>query len=163
MKRSTIEMRAIATRFQEQAPPPAGAGLREWFAGLALANVEMMKDVPHTERPVEAVRLADELISALAKPRIPTLESMKAPTTEELVAWENSNREKEEKKARMSRATMPELPAIRARNSARPPATVVDDFGSIATTAIDHFKAATRQLKVQTPGTYFHVGEDRSE
>lgn len=69
-------------------PPMTGLTLRQWFAGLALVNPEFMKNVPESERAAEAVKFADQLISALDVPRVPTLESMAPPSNEELSTWE---------------------------------------------------------------------------
>jgi len=88
-RRGTLEMRFDRGNTHESPPPPtAGMTIREWFAGLALANPELMKDVPESERAVEAVRLADELAAALAAPLVPTMKSMRPPSKKEMRAWE---------------------------------------------------------------------------
>lgn len=91
-RRSTIEMKAL---IQQQlvalrTPPPlapAGTSLREWFAGLAIGNVELMKDIDRERYGTEALRIADQLLFALATPRQPTVESMAALSDEQMEAW----------------------------------------------------------------------------
>jgi hypothetical protein len=88
--RGTLEIKVVHNRggLELPPPPPAGLTMRQWFAGLALANAELMKDVPDNDRMTEAVRLADELVAALDPPRAPTLKSMRPPSKKELRVWE---------------------------------------------------------------------------
>ena len=89
IRTKTMELRAIRERMYESPPPPPnGTTVREWFAGLALASPELMKDVPMHERAAEAVRLADDLVKALAAPRMPSKESMAPPTEEAMALWD---------------------------------------------------------------------------
>lgn len=84
-----MEIRLMRERtYSSPPPPPSNANIRDWFAGLALANPELMKDVPTELKAKEAVRLADEMMLALASPRVPTVESMRAPTPKEMHDWE---------------------------------------------------------------------------
>jgi len=114
-RRPSMELRSIAKSVSDnRTPPPANITMREWFAGLALGNSELMKEIPVHLRPVEAVRLADEMMSALMKPKVPTLESMAAPSEEEMQRWDaavaekkaEAEKEKEVAEAR-GRQTMP--------------------------------------------------------
>lgn len=85
----SMEIRAIRRSMDECPPPaPAGTSLREWFAGLALANPELMKDLAPAARAREAVRLADDLALALATSKVPSQESLAAPSEEAMVAWD---------------------------------------------------------------------------
>lgn len=97
--------------FASPPPAPAGTTLREWFAGLAMGNPEIMKDIEPSARIQEALRVADELIKALGMARVPTLESMAAPSEEEMQAWDDHIAEQRETKERQSRATVPDLKA----------------------------------------------------
>lgn len=106
----------LVNDMRETPPPPATTGLKEWFAGLALGNPEIMRDVPPEKRVEEAVRLASELISALAQPRTPSTDVFKVPTVTELTTWS-------EKIEHRTRATVPEMPAVKHkhRSSMLPP------------------------------------------
>lgn len=115
-RRPTLELRAIVDRervFASPPPAPAGTSLREWFAGLAMGNPELMRDIDPTARATEALRVADELIGALQTPRQPSAASMEAPSEEEMVKWDEAVAEAKETKERQSRATMPEMKARR--------------------------------------------------
>lgn len=90
-------------------PAPSGTTLREWFAGLAMGNPELMRDIAPEARIPEALRVADQLISALMTPRAPSQESMAAPSEEEMQQWDEAVAEAKETKERQTRATMPEL------------------------------------------------------
>ena len=118
----SMELRAMRAALPESPPPPpSGATVREWFAGLALANPELMRNIPPERRAAEAVRLADELIGAMSVQRTPSLESMSAPSEEELAAWEKSIADKKEAAARQSKATCPEgLKAVKGPASKKP-------------------------------------------
>lgn len=108
--RGTLEIKILRDPTLESPPPaPTGTTLRQWFAGLALANPELMKDVPESERVAEAVRLADELVGALDVARMPTLDSMAAPSKAELRIWE--------KKVKIDNA----ISVSRGRDTAYPP------------------------------------------
>ena len=104
----SMEIRAIRNMLNESPPPPpSGTTLREWFAGLALAT-ELMKELPVELRAREAVRLADELITALAVPRIPTQESMAAPTPADMEACDSEVGVAAEKAENSRRVTVPQ-------------------------------------------------------
>ena len=105
---ASMELRAIREMMVESPPPPPpGASVREWFAGLALACPNLMQGVAPNKRATEAVRLADELLRALLAPRVPTVESMAAPTPAELTQWESDIAQKQDAKARQNRETCP--------------------------------------------------------
>lgn len=87
-------------------PPPAGTSVREWFAGLALLNPTLMEGIPPELRPAEAVRLSDQMVKALATPRAPNLDSMKAPSDEELQMWEQKLVDQKERIERRERETV---------------------------------------------------------
>ena len=113
-RRPTVELQAIINRervFASPPPAPAGTTLREWFAGLAMGNPELMRDIAPEARIAEALRVADQLIGALVTPRTPSKESMAAPTEEEMQKWDEYVAETKETKERQTRATMPELKA----------------------------------------------------
>lgn len=115
-RRPTVELQAIIMRekvFASPPPAPAGTSLREWFAGLALGNSEIMRDVEPASRIMEALRVADELIKALGQARLPSKESMEPPTEEQMQKWDEAIAEAKETKERQTRATMPELRAKR--------------------------------------------------
>jgi hypothetical protein len=109
MKRTlSVELRTLREQLDESPPPPPpGATVREWFAGLALMNAELMKGIAPHERGTEAARLADELISALATAKLPSEASMEAPSSEQLLAWELDIKAKQEAKQRRDRDTVP--------------------------------------------------------
>jgi hypothetical protein len=135
----TMELRAIRQQMVESPPPPpAGATVREWFAGLALMNPELMRGLSMEERVTEAMRIADELANALAMPKAPTLESMAEPSASELEAWEKDITAKREIEQRRGRDTAPQgikRPAFAPRYSLPPPAK-----------ASVHFKRASDHL-----------------
>jgi hypothetical protein len=144
-----MELRAIRSQLQESPPPPpAGVTVREWFAGLAMMNPELMRDLSPMERVTEAVRLADELIKALSCPRTPSQESMAVPIEEEGLrqSWDNMANavNASHDKERRERTTKPE---IRRR------ATAAYDFRATIpppppTTPSIHFKRASDTLIV---------------
>lgn len=158
----SMELRAIREQVQESPPPPpAGATVREWFAGLALMNPALMEGLGPHARAVEAVRLADELIKALAAPRVPSQESMAAPTEVEMEQWDAHVASERETKERRERATNPDIkPAKRTRTAAY-------QFGERVSippppacpTAKEHFKRASDHLlqRPQTPLGAFKV------
>lgn len=100
-----------AMRRKETPPPPAGASLREWFAGIALSNPELMKDVPPEQRTSVAVKVADEMMSALMAPRTPTGTKLNVPVAPPTPVINMENRE---------RITVPGIRAAK-RNSMPPP------------------------------------------
>lgn len=87
-KNDSSKVEIMRETMKESPPPATGISMRQWFAGLAIANPVLMKDIPESQRITEAVRLADELILALVPARVPTRNSMRAPTRRELRAWE---------------------------------------------------------------------------
>lgn len=89
-RRPSIQMAHVsAGRMASPPAPPAGVNMRAWFAGLALGNPELMKDVPAADRATEALRLADELLAALVS-KVPTAESLAPPTEAEMKVWDNT-------------------------------------------------------------------------
>ena len=113
-RRPTLELKAIISRdrvFMSPPPAPSGTTLREWFAGLAMGNPELMRDIAPEARASEALRVADQLIGALMTPRAPSQESMAAPSEEEMLQWDAAVAEANETKERQTRATMPEMKA----------------------------------------------------
>lgn len=106
--------------YADPPPPPVGASMREWFVGLALMNPALMTEVPLHLRAIEAVKLADELLAALAAPRTPSLESLKPPTENELEKWSEHVTKVNEKNAFSRRDTRPAAP-ISARQRANNP------------------------------------------
>ena len=110
----SMELRAIREQLNESPPPPpSGTTIREWFAGLALMNQVLMRDIEPAQRVNEAIRLADELMSALAAPRVPAPGSLDVPVdADDLVrSWNGmadtvtTSRKKDEQ----DRVTRPEL------------------------------------------------------
>lgn len=89
--------------------------MREWFTAIVLLSPTLMQGVAAENRVVEAVRMADQLIAALAVPRVPTIQSMKAPTKKELRRWEKNIAETKEKKDREGRDTCPAGPSAKKR------------------------------------------------
>lgn len=92
MSVSTVPRRTQSTKFravrgsmnESPPPPPSRATMREWFAGLALMNAELMQGVAPDQRGAEAVCIADQLIAALEAPRTPSSDSVAAPTNDAL-------------------------------------------------------------------------------
>jgi len=121
-RRRTTELQAIVDHERILVPPPSmvGTSLREWFAGLAIGNAALMDGIDDDYKIIEAIRIADELVKALAAPKTPTLESMAAPTEEEMKVWDEATAIKNDEKVRQSRATIPELRA----NRVQPPRSV---------------------------------------
>jgi len=88
-KTCNIQLGIVKEGLIESPPPaPSSATLREWFAGLALANPVLMNHVPSEKRASEAVRFADELLHALAAPRAIDTNSCLAPPASEMEVWE---------------------------------------------------------------------------
>lgn len=118
-RRKTLEIDIVRAKMLESPPPPlSGMTMRQWFAGLAIANSELMKDIPESNRALEAVRLADELIIALESPRLPTKSSMRHPTKKELKDWEDAIKEKTIEMTIRSGDTAPASPRARSRRDA---------------------------------------------
>lgn len=110
MSKQTMELNAIRKQLVESPPPaPSGTSIREWFAGLAMMNPVLMAGVPAVERAAEAVRLADQLIAALAAPRMPSPESLKPPPREDMANWERQLSEANSQKERQARVTCPAI------------------------------------------------------
>ncbi len=61
-----------AVRRKETPPPPSAASLRDWFAGIALSNPELMKDLGPEDRVKVAVETAERMMAALSVPRPPS-------------------------------------------------------------------------------------------
>lgn len=131
MNRHSVELKSLANR--DYPPPPAGASLREWFAGLVLGNPDLMRDVSPTNRASEAVRLADELIQALSAPRSPSRESMQPPSPAQMETWDAAA---QEESVVRSRATVPRMRPVR---SPTPP--------PVRRATGEHFAAATQILR----------------
>jgi len=67
-------------------PPPSSISLREWFAGMALANPVLLEGVPPEHRIARALAAADAMVAALAAPRVPL--AIEPPTEGEMVSWD---------------------------------------------------------------------------
>src|SRR5579863_2075313 len=119
----SMELRAIRQQLLESPPPPpSGATVREWFAGLALMNPELMKGLTSTEQVAEAVRLADELIRALRPALPPSADALSVPQGEEELtrSWNDmaTAMKAADKKEKQDRVTAPDRPAIRRETAA---------------------------------------------
>lgn len=90
----------------EMLPPPSTATVREWFVGLALANERLMANFDASQRVSEAIRIADELVKALAPTKLPSQRTMQAPTPDELKHWEERIRHQ-------SRPTVPVMRKVK--------------------------------------------------
>lgn len=123
MKTRSIQLGTLKEGLAESLPPvPTTASLREWFAGLALANPVLMKDVPVNDRVKEAVRIADELSLALVAPKAFDVDSCSPPTLIELATWERKIAIDNEKFVRQSLDTMPASPSSNhSRQAILPP------------------------------------------
>lgn len=116
----SLELRAIREQMHALPPPaPAGTTIREWFAGLALGNPILMNGHEPDRRIAEAVRIADELVCALAAPRVPTMQSMRGPSDEELREWDAKVNEDNITKERMARETVVEARNVPGRSASR--------------------------------------------
>jgi len=152
----SMELRAIRDQMNESPPPPpAGMSVCEWFAGLALSNPTLMSDLSPTERAVEAVCLADELLKALRPGRPPSADALSVPQGEEELtqSWNNmaTAMKVADKKEKQDRVTAPDRPAVRRetaqydfRHGTIPPPPVTE--------AAIHFRRASDHL-VQRPAT----------
>lgn len=88
MERPTIELSEVSVGRAVSPPaPPSGTNMRAWFAGLALGNPELMKNVSPEQRVQEALRLADELMVALS-PKVPSESSLAAPSEADMQVWD---------------------------------------------------------------------------
>lgn len=113
---NSMEIRVLRDNMLESPPPPPpGTTMREWFTGLAIANPELMKDVPPGERVAEAMRLADELIVALSAPRVPQLDTMRPPSRKEMKEWEKTLKVNKAAVIRKNFDTCPAAPNARRR------------------------------------------------
>jgi|SRR5581483_59161 len=155
----SMELRLIRQQMQESPPPPpAGTTVREWFAGLALMNPALMRDLNPAERVTEAIRLADELVRALAVPRTPSQESMAAPSTEEALAraWNGMA-------AAMGAPETIKDDDRRERQTIRPGKRRTSAQYDAAP-AIEHFKRASDMLlEAVRPGAYSSFHSDTEE
>lgn len=133
---ASMELKAIRDQLLESPPPPpSGTSVREWFAGLALSNPSLMKDVEPTERAAEAVRLADELLRALLQPRVP--QGIDGPTEDDLRRWEKRLADDAASTTRRNRQTLPDQSRAKKQAIVTAPETP----------AAVHFKAATETLR----------------
>lgn len=124
-------------------PPPTGISMREWFAGLALGNPELMKDVPHSSRVATAVRIADELMKTLATSKVPSRESLEPPTEKQLEVWEEKIKVDSQRTVSQRKETIPAF-----RRPIIPPANQsVDDIKTLVKSASQSFKAAVDIMK----------------
>jgi hypothetical protein len=148
----SMELRAIRASVDESPPPPsAGMSVREWFAGLAMMNPELMRDLAPGERAGEAVRLADELIRALATPGLPSQESLAAPTEAVMAEWDKKIADDNDVRARRGRETQPAGKNVR-KQTARydlgmlpPPLTSSPELPHVDATT--HFRRASDHLR----------------
>jgi len=151
-----MELRAIRQQMQESPPPPPhGTTVREWFTGLALMNPELMRGLTPEERVNEAIRLADDLIKALAAPRHPSQESMTVPTTEEGLtqSWNNMADAMKQADAKERRERVTAAPKRRATQAYGFKATIPPPpHPTVADTAAQHFRRASDHL-LQRPST----------
>lgn len=155
-RRPTAELRNIIRNervFASPPPAPVGTSLREWFAGLALGNPEVMRDVERSCQADEALRIADELLGALVAPRQPT--KVMPLTKEEMQRWDAAFAESNETKERQSRATIPQLNLVRREDQSK---TLIDDAVPVHPGSIPPPKPLTRlpeagrYLVVNPPG-----------
>jgi len=114
-------------------------------------------------RAAEAVRLADELMAALAVPRVPSKASMEAPSETDMGAWDQHVVDKREKSTPGTRDTNPACAMARGD---------VDAGQSKSTEASVHFRRANNELtaalddlhdtSTQSPGRYstLNVNDD---
>jgi hypothetical protein len=109
-RRPTVELKAMIRRentFASPPPPPANITLREWFAGLAISNSKLMDEIEPSCRAAEAIRIADELIGALATAKLPSKESMAPPSTSDMISWDDHVKNETSKKVNNDRPTIP--------------------------------------------------------
>lgn len=110
MNRPSLMLKELREQLPASPPPaPHNASIREWFAGLALMNPVLMAGIPEEKRAGEAVRLADQLIAALATPRVPSLSTMAAPTEAEMEKWEQFIAENKAKTDLQKQDTVPAI------------------------------------------------------
>lgn len=113
----------------ETPPPPSTASLRDWFVGIALANTEIMKNVPPENVAKVAMKIADDLMTALMSPRTPSGTTLKVRDGEPAIELPLAAIE-----AKRERVTMPEIRAARRSSILPPPSDGMPSlppFGSI--------------------------------
>jgi hypothetical protein len=139
-----MEIQAIRRSMQESPPPPpTGANMREWFAGLALSNAELMRDVSPAARAAEAVRLADELMAALAMPRVPAADSFNEPGEQEMANWEQKIESRNQPTARPGAVTAP-------RNTLPPPSPGLVEANNCFRSATGSLRRASERAVPKT-------------
>lgn len=117
--------------------------MREWFAGLALGNPELMKDVPASSRVATAVKIADELMKTLATSKVPSRESLEPPTEKQLEVWEEKIKQDSQRTVSQRKET---IPSFRRPNV--PPSTQSsDEIKSLVKRASQSFQAAVDIMK----------------
>lgn len=159
-RRPTVELRSIIERerlFVSPPPAPPGTSLREWFAGLALGNPSLMDGIEPACRVAEALRIADELLGALSSPRVPSQESMAAPSAEEMQRWDDHVAQENELRERQGRATIPEL---RSRPSRTKTLTgvAIPPNPPPGFTPVGQRSSSPPTVKVDGPGRYVVMG-----
>lgn len=127
-------------------PPPTGISMREWFAGLALGNPELMKDVPAASRVATAVRIADELMKTLATSKVPSRESLEPPTEKQLEVWEEKIKVDSQRTVSQRKETIPAF-----RRPVTPSSQSADDIKALVKSASQSFKAAVDIMTGETP------------
>jgi len=88
--------------------------LREWFAGLAIGNVELMRGVDPEHRALVALKVADQLINALAAPRRLSPTSLMSPSDDDMKRWDASLAEIRAAQDRQARDTLPSAKRVQS-------------------------------------------------
>lgn len=150
--RNMIEGERFVGRVSPLPPPPSGASLREWFAGLAINNPVLMTGIEPDSRVSEAVRIADELMKALATTPLPARESMTGLSDEVMTQWANDISEKE----RRTRVTAPALrrakgPRTKTRTGVLPPPLSIADTARRASDSFVKVNEILRDAKPTRP------------
>jgi hypothetical protein len=159
-KRTTsLELRSVRAGLHESPPPaPSGTTIREWFAGLALMNPELMRGLEPNERALEATRLADELIAALAAPRVPATVSLAPPSDAEMAEWDRCIEARKVRDERRERDTFRERGNV-GTGDIRPGCSLLPP----PPPAVTHFRHVSDMLRQASPGRYSVIEEPESE
>lgn len=145
-KTTNVSFDTIKSDSVSPPPPPQGISMREWFAGLALGNPELMKDVPAASQVATAIKIADELMKTLAASKVPSRESLEPPTEKQLEVWEEKIKVDSQRTMSQRKETIPSF-----KRPIVPPSTPksveIADIKTLVKSASQSFQAAVDIMK----------------
>jgi hypothetical protein len=121
--------------------------LRTWLAGCALMNPLLVTSSDPGEATLQALAAADAMISGLRAAQVPNVETIKAPSEEQMKRWDE----------RMLTETNVRLRAAKTMNAQTVPLTPPQrtEAGEAFASATQHLKKASQSnMAAVRPGSY---------